>query len=554
MKKWKVIEKVNKPKSKTKTQDIVNLLLANRGIKTEKERKDFFKPVHPNKLSLRSLGFKTDQVNKTIKRIKQSLEKKEKVIVYGDYDADGICATAILWECLYGLGLDALPYIPERFSEGYGIKIETVEKLKEKYPNLGLIITVDNGIVATKAVEKINKLGVDVIVTDHHEPEKKLPKALAIVHTTKIGGAAVAWVLAREIKIAFKVKSKELEYGLDLVAIGSIADLIVLLGPNRSLVKFGIEALNETKRPGLISLFRDAKITIGSVGTYEVGFMIAPRINAMGRMKHAIDSLRLLCTNDETRADELSRYLNKTNYERQKTVEEVVVHAKETAGKKDWEGAIILVGEEYHEGVIGLAAAKLVEVYYRPAIVFSKGEEISKASARSVSGFNIIDAIRELDDILDEGGGHPMAAGFSMKTANIEEFTKKFTKVSAALLTDEILTRELKIDLEIDFKFLNWGLQKTIASFEPTGLGNPTPTFTTNKVNIFEARTVGKEGKHLKLVLEKNGKVINAIAFGFGDLITKATPGSQIDIAYVLEENVWNNEKTLQLRVRDIIA
>ena len=274
----------------------------------------------------------------------------------------------------------------------------------------------------------------------------------------------------------------------------------------------------------------------------------------MGRMKHAIDSLRLLCTNSEARADELSLYLNKTNYERQKTVEEVVVHAKETAGKKDWEGAIIIVNEEYHEGVIGLAAAKLVEVYYRPAIVFSKGEKISKASARSVSGFNIIDAIRELDDILDEGGGHPMAAGFSIKTVNIEEFTKKFSKISAALLTDEILTRELKIDLEIDFKFLNWGLQKTIASFEPTGLGNPTPTFATKKVNIFEARTVGKEGKHLKLVLEKNGKVINAIAFGFGDLITKATQGSQIDIAYVLEENVWNNEKTLQLRVRDILA
>lgn len=552
MKKWKILGKINKPKTKVKTQDIVNVLLANRNIKSEKEKKTFYKPEHPDKLTLRSLGINTSEVKKTIKRIKQSLKNKEKVIVYGDYDADGICATAILWECLYDLGLDVLPYIPERFSEGYGIKAESVKKLKEEHPKLGLIITVDNGIVAAKAVSEINKLGVDVIITDHHEPEKKFPKAFALVHTTKIGGAGVAWILAREIKNAFKVKSGELGNGLDLVAIGSIADLIVLLGPNRSFVKHGLVVLNKTKRLGLISLFRDAKIIPGSIGTYEIGFIIAPRLNAMGRMKHAIDSLRLLCTKDESRADELSRYLNKTNYERQKTVEEVVIHAKGLASQKEWEGVIILAHEDYHEGVIGLAAAKLVEMYYRPSIVLSKGEDISKASARSISGFNIIDEIRKLDDILVEGGGHPMAAGFSIKTNNIDEFISKFEASSSKLLTDDILTRELKIDLEVDFKYLSWGLQKSIALFGPTGLGNPTPTLTTRKVNVFEARTVGMKGKHLKLVLEKNGKVFNAIAFGFGELVTNIAPKSQIDIAYVLEENVWNNEKKLQLRIKDI--
>ncbi len=527
-----------------KGKDVFDILLKNRRIVTKKDREDFFNPKDPVKISLKEFGISEAEVKKSIKRIKEAIRKKEKIIVYGDYDADGVCATAILWEALYSLKANAMPYIPERFSEGYGLNIESIKKLKEEDPELKLIITVDNGIVANEAVLEAKKIGIDIIITDHHEPGKKTPKAFSIVHTTKIGGAGVAWVFAKEI-----VKNNN---GLDLCAIGTIADQIPLLGPNRSLVKFGLMELNRTKRPGINSLFEEASIIKGAIGTYEVGFMIAPRINAMGRLRHAIDSLRLLCTKNTTKAKDLSFEVGKANKERQKILSEIVIATRSETEKIENKKIIIVASETYHEGVIGLAAGRLVEEFYRPAIVFSKGEKYSKASARSVAGFNIIEAIRKVENLLVAAGGHPMAAGFTIESVNIAKFEKKLLEDSNVLLTDEVLQRKLKIDLEIDFDQINLELLEKLQDFEPTGLGNRSPIFASMNVEVVEARTVGKEAKHLKLKLRKDNFVFSAIAFGFGKISNDLGMDAKIDIAYTPQINLWNGSKNIELMIKDI--
>lgn len=530
--------------SKGKNKDIVSTLLKNRGVNSEKEKKEFLNPTRPEEFSLKQLGIDKSEVDKAVRRIKKALKSKEKVIVYGDYDADGICGTAILWETLYNLGLNVLPYIPERFSEGYGLNISSIEKLKKDDPKLKLIITVDHGIVADKKVDLASELGVDVIISDHHEVGKIKPKAYAVVHTTKLSGSAVAWIFSREI-------NKKCE-GLDLAAIGTISDQLPLIGANRSIVKYGLEDLGKTKRPGLLALFEEARLDPNTIGPYEVGFIIAPRLNAMGRMAHSIYSLRLLCTRNKAKARELAALVGKTNIERQKIVEEVVVSAREKLGKEFKESVIVLAHENYHEGVIGLAAAKLVEQFYRPAIVLSKKGDISKASARSISGFNIIQTIRKLEHLYIEGGGHPMAAGFSIETSKIEIFTKEINKLAKPILTDEIISRKLRIDLEIDFDQINYDLYFKLKEFEPTGLGNPSASFVTKKVEVVEARTVGRDATHLKLKLKQNQIVLDAIAFGFGNLLPNLTSDKKIDVVYFIEDNSWNGGKSLQLKIKDI--
>lgn len=565
---WRIIgksRKSSKSRIGRKNQDyIISVLLANRGIDNISEKDEFFDPKKPLNLTIEELGIDKKEVDKAVKRIKKAIGQKERIIIYGDYDADGICATAILWESLYAVTKRVLPYIPDRFTEGYGINSESIQRVKSDYPDLKLIITVDNGIVAKEAVETARKLGIDVIISDHHTKTNKTPNALAIVHTTKLCGSSVAWVLAREFinKIQISKPKFQIEKSLDLAAIGTISDQMPLIAANRSFAKLGLQQLNITKRPGLLALFKEAGLindrtrlrstSARQIGTYEVNYIIAPRINSMGRMEHAIESLRLLCTKDKNKASELAAYLGETNRKRQDTVEEVVIHAKSTAERIDWHGVIVLADESYHEGVIGLVASKLVEEYHRPAIVLSKGREYSKASARSVSGFNIIEAIREVEYLTEGGGGHPMAAGFTIKTKNINKFIEEFDRLSEPLLSDEVLSRKMKIDMELQFYEINDELVSKLDNFEPTGMGNPKPSFITKKVSVLDARTVGRNSDHLKLILQKGEHVYNAIAFSFGPLLIRLTPGALIDIAYNLEFNRWNGRESLQIKLRDI--
>ncbi|MBL7150835.1 single-stranded-DNA-specific exonuclease RecJ [Candidatus Microgenomates bacterium] len=458
MKRWQIIKKQKTKNKKQKTEEIIKIILNNRGLTTKKKIEDFLASPDPSHLTLKVLGISKRELNKAVKRIKKAIDNKESIIVYSDFDADGICGAAILWETLNSLSAKTMPYIPDRIKEGYGLSKTGIDKVLKEY-NASLIITVDQGITAKKEVKYAKKRGIDVIITDHHVLPKKPPKPLATIHTTSLSGAGVAWVLARHLtasqgkKISFKEVSKlsfgELASGnsdhLALAAIGTIADLIPLIGPSRSIVKYGLEELNQTKRIGLKALFKESGIEQGEIGTYHVGFIIAPRLNAMGRIVHAIDSLRLLCTRDRVQAKSLAQKLNQTNRERQKLMSETTNHAKELLKGQSLKTKrtvlekrlIFLSHDSYHEGVIGLVAGKLVEKFYRPAIVVSQGEIYSKASARSINGFNIVEAIRSCSDLLVDCGGHPMAAGFTVETKHLEKVKSKLEKLAGQEISQE---------------------------------------------------------------------------------------------------------------------
>ncbi len=549
-KRWEIKDRLRVKGERLKVEEIIEKLFANRGLKTKKQKTEFLKPTDPGKITLSDLKVSPREVRKAVLRLKKAIKDKEKIIIYGDYDADGICGTAVLWEALYALGANVLPYIPDRFEEGYGLSTKSVENIKSQMPNVKLIITVDNGIVANEAVKTANKLGVDVIITDHHQKGKKTPRTYSVIHTLATSGSGLAWFLAREVGKSFKGLS--FKGGLELVAIGTIADQVPLLGINRSLVKYGLSELNHTQRLGLLSLFNEAGIKSGQVSPYTVGFMIAPRINAMGRLGHAIDSLRLLCTKNVAKATDLSKILGKTNKERQRIVEEVVLHARGSVLGGSDKGVIIISHESYHEGVIGLAASRLVEEFYRPAIVISRGKDISKASARSIPGVNIIDMIRSTGDLLVSGGGHEMAAGFSIETAKLDLLAQKLQELSTHYLTADLLRKTLKIDLKIDFSQINRELYKILREFEPTGMSNPTPTFVSKGVKVEDARLVGADGKHLKLKLSQENESFSAIAFGMGEIHPRLKRESLIDVVYSLEEDNWNGKSGLQLKIKDV--
>ena len=543
--KWEILNK----SLVASDESLFKILLENRGIKSKKDKEEFLNPKDPMNIRLDDLKINTQQVKKIKERVKIAKKKNEFVIISGDYDADGITATAILWESLHGIGLEILPFIPDRFEDGYGIKTETVLKIKEKFPKVSLIITIDNGIVAYEGINKARELGIDVIVIDHHQKGVKKLKTSFIIHNTSVCGSALAWLFSKELS-----GKLETEERLGLAAIGTVADQMPLVGINRSIVKFGLHSLENTRRPGLIELFRESGLKQGinpcSIGTYEINYIIAPRINAMGRLKNGIESLRLLCTKNRLKAIQIAENVGRTNKERQKIVDEVLSLART---KVTNEKIIVVAGENYHEGVIGLAAGKLTEEYHRPSIVFSIDEEIAKASARSISGFNIIEAIRKVNLHL-EGGGHPMAAGFSIKSSKIEDFIKQINKHAKDLLTEDLLQKKVKIDCELNFGLLNDDLIKGITKLEPFGLGNPHPIFITKKAEVCNARTIGRDSKHLKLKLKKDEYIFDAIYFDGGEMYSKLTIGSKIDLVYGVDENIWNGYKNIQLIIKDILV
>jgi len=517
-------------------EDIIKNLLKNRNLITKKDIDDFLNPRKLEEIKIQELGVKKEDLEKIIRRLEKAKIKKEKIVIFGDYDCDGVCATAILWEALYKLGFDAMPYIPDRFEEGYGIKANSFENSKFQNLNPKLIITVDNGIVAYDAVTEAKKRRIDIIVVDHHTKETKRLATDYILHSTLVCGSSLAWFLVRELGI---------NTSLDLVTLGTIADQMPLLGINRSLVKYGLLELSKTKRVGLMALFKDLKLD--NVDVYGVGYIIAPRINAMGRLANATNALRFLCTRDPKKAGDLNKLLNETNIERQKIVDEVMERTMKEVRNEE---RVIVISGKYHEGVIGLASGKITEKFNKPSIVLSENGNISKASARSISGFNIIEAIKETGLIL-EGGGHPMAAGFSIETIKIKEFRLKINELNKEKLTDEILERKLKIDMQTSFENITKELVEELKKFEPVGPGNFSPVFTTSGVEVAEVKPVGSEGKHLKLKLSQNGIVFNAIWFN-ANHSSSPVLNSSVNIAYAIEENVWNNKTSIQLKIRDI--
>ncbi|MBI4058916.1 single-stranded-DNA-specific exonuclease RecJ [Candidatus Microgenomates bacterium] len=553
-KKWEILNKLKGQSAKLKVEEIIKILLENRGIKTASQKEEFFQPIHPDKLTAEKFGIDPIQLKKTVERIKQAKKSKEKVIVWGDYDADGICGAAILWEALYYSGVNALPFIPERRTEGYGLNIARMKQLKEEDPTVGLIITVDNGIVAHEKVDTAKELGIDVIITDHHLPRQTKPKAYSILHTVSISGAGVAYLLARELKIE-NLKLKIADDWLGLAALATIADMIPLVGVARSLVYHGLPVLQRTKRLGIMALFEVAGRPQKDLGTYDIGFILAPRLNAMGRLENALDSLRLLCTKNSAQARLLAQRLNQTNIQRQQMVVEAWTHAQTQV---DGQKLIFVAHETYHEGIVGLVASRLVEQFNRPAMVIAKGAELSRGSARSITGFNIVELLEKGREFLVEGGGHPMAAGFTVKTESISLLAEVLQKETVNILTEEISLPKLKIDCEIPLESVNEKLTREVMKFAPFGIGNPEPVFATCGVMVDDARLVGGDRQHLKLTISQEPNSLTAqqpmeaIGFGMGEMCGKLSPDKKVDIAYTVGIDTWSGNKRLQLKLRDI--
>ncbi len=552
MKKWEIINNSKFKIQNSKFQELTEILLHNRDIKTKKEIKEFLNPVLEN-ITPKNVGLNKLQLTKALKRIEKAISEKEHIIVFGDYDVDGITASAILWETLRAIGAEIMPYIPHRMDEGYGLSKIGIENAKLVSKNLKLIITVDNGIVANEAVKYANSQGIDVIITDHHLPENtKLPPAFAIVHTTKLCGAGIAYVLANEIKKE-RNTGKEKNTHLELATLGTIADLVPLTGANRAIAKEGLKKLRETTRPGLLALFEEAACGKENLGVYEVGHIIAPRLNAAGRLESAMDSLRLLCTKDANRARSLAVKLGRTNRERQEMMKESVTHASMTIRSKPIKKLLILGHETYQQGIIGLIAGRLVEEFYRPAIVLSIGEEYSKASVRSVVGFNIIEFLRKNQEFFVNLGGHPMAAGFTIETTKLKKLEKALSEMSEKILTDDLLTRRIKIDCELSLNNISPKLYEEIQKLSPFGMGNPEPVFVSRDVEVSDLRILGREGKHLKLMLhQENSPIFEAIAFGMGELAKDIGVGDKLSVAYTIDENKWNGNTKLQLKIKDL--
>jgi len=517
--------------------DIVKTLLANRGLKTKAQIEQFFHPIPP-------VDLKTPFDSKpAIQLIKAHIKKGHQIAIYGDYDVDGICSTAIAWETLYSVYKNVFPHIPHRESEGYGLSTKGIDHCLEQ--GAKLIIAVDNGIVAYDQVAYCRKRKCDIIIIDHHETGSKKLTANCILHSTSSCAAGLTWLFCRDYVLSCHpersrgippLASLGRDDKLELVAIATVCDIVPLLGPNRSFAKYGLEELHRTTRPGLQALFVEAGIK-DAIGPYEVGFIIGPRLNAAGRLEHAIDSLRLLCTKDPKRAQQLAASIGQTNRDRQDATLSAVTHALSAVTTTD---LIIAADKSYHQGVIGLVAAKLVEKYHRPAIAISIGELESKGSARSIPGFHITDHLRTAEKLLVNIGGHAMAAGFTVENSQLEILISKLTSIK---IDPKLLVKTQRVDAVVPLSTINYKLSTKLKAFEPFGLGNPTPIFKSSHLSISDSKSVGQTGKHLKF---KVGE-LEAIYFNAPKL-----PSNPVDLVYSLEENTWNGQTKLQLLIKDV--
>lgn len=533
--------------------ELINILLANRGLSSAVDIQEFFHPQSPTDIPLSSSGLDPDSVQQAIQLIKHHQENKNPIAVYGDYDVDGLCSTAILWETLYHKTLSpfVFPYIPHRKSEGYGLSQAGIDACLSK--GAKLIITVDNGIVAHSQISYARAQGADVIVIDHHEPEtasnspSSLPPANVILHSTKTCAAGLTWFFSREFSRVASGQRLAANGHLSLVSLAVVCDMVPLLGINRSLVKAGLEEIRCTSRPGLLSLLKDSAVSPEDIEAYHLGFVIGPRLNAMGRLEHALDSLRLLCTHDPSQADELAAKLGETNRSRQQLTIDATAHAIsqiETKYGANLPKLLIVADPSYDEGVVGLVAAKLLEKYSRPSIALSVGPEFSKASARSVPGFHITEHLRRSSHLLAAVGGHAMAAGFSVKTSDLEQLIELLVSDAQGQVNDSLLVKTRRVDAEIPFSLVGFDLYNRLQDFAPFGLGNPQPVFFTPSLSISNPRRLGKQNQHLKFQVNQ----FDAIAFNFS-----ANPPAVAGLYYSLDTNTWNGQTKLQLIIKDIV-
>ncbi len=505
-------------------------------------------------------------MEKAVARIEQAVAQNETIIVYGDFDADGVTATVLLTEALRGLGLDraqAQPYIPDRVDEGYGLNMEALRKLREK--GASLVISVDCGIRSVAEVEHANAIGLDMIITDHHSLGPTLPPATAVINPRRpdsaypekrLAGVGIAYKLAQALRRAMPQRATFSEEALlDLVAIGTVADLAPLLGENRKLVQDGLLVLNQARRPGIAALAEVARVQPGQVTAESIGFGLGPRINAAGRLAHAYTAARLLSAPNALLATQLAAELNALNRKRQQLTAEL--SAKAEAMIQPDAPILIAADPSFASGVVGLVASRLAEANYRPTIVIEQGEEESRGSCRSIPEFHMTEALDEVADLLLRHGGHAQAAGFTVRSADLPYFVARITEIAQDRLAQVNLTPTLTIDAEISINEVDWALLEMLSGLEPTGYANATPIFLSRGVEIISHRRVGHDGEHLQLRLSaSNGRaassyrILPAIAFRQGAW-AECLP-QYIDLVYTLSVNEWRGERSLQLMVQDI--
>jgi single-stranded-DNA-specific exonuclease len=519
--------------------------------------------------------FSLQSMDTAVERILQAIGNSENLAVYGDYDCDGVTACALLMTTLQALGAKAQPYIPDRFEEGYGLNSGALDKLKAL--GVSLVITVDCGVRAVKEAAHAKQIGLDLIVTDHHELEDNtLPDAFAVINPKRfdcrygfkyLAGVGVAFRLAQCLLRTHRdctgqsVALKEREL-LDLVAIGTVADIVSLTGENRSLVRAGIEQMNDSPRMGVKALLQAARIMQVDAG--RIGFGLGPRLNAAGRLEHALAAYELLMTNDRAKADDLAQHLNLQNEQRQSVTAQMAAAAEGLAIGNllapSLPSLLFAASEEYNSGVIGLAAARLVEKHYRPSVVVSISNGEARGSCRSVHGFDITEALDECRELLLKHGGHAAAAGFTARTECLGELQARLSAIASMAQPTDGWKRALKIDGEVRLSAINWKAVRELEQLEPHGMGNPRPVFVARGVRVLGAQRMGKaEAKqgapHLKLKLKDNGDrasaVWDAVMWRAGERIKELNPGDVIDVAFQVEATSWNGEQRLQLDVRD---
>lgn len=541
-------------------------LLAQRQILDYETSKDFFRP------SLDALHdpFIMKDMDKAVDRIRMALMRKEKIMVYGDYDVDGTTSVALMFGFLSKLHKDLIYYIPDRYSEGYGISFQGIDYAAQE--KISLIVCLDCGVKAIEKIDYANAFNIDFIICDHHLPGEQLPKAYAILDPKRkdcpypfkeLSGCGVGFKLIQALKQSLDPKTPGLKdidiyTYLDLVAVSTAADIVPIVGENRILTYFGLKYINENPRPGLKAIMvlnnftRELKVS-------DIVFLIAPRINAAGRIEHAFGAVKLLLAESTEAADVFALAINKTNSNRKDLDSEITQEAyslidndTQIVGKK----STVLFQAHWHKGVIGIVASRLIEKYYKPTIVLTESNGRATGSARSVKDFDVHSAIEECSDLLEQFGGHKYAAGLTLRLENVQAFTEKFERVVSASITNEMLTPEIEIDLEINFSDITQKTTRILKQFAPFGPENMTPVFMTK--DVFDSgygKIVGNN--HIKLELyQKNTPEIKiqAIGYDLGEYLDYFKRNIPVSIVYTIEENTWNNTTVTQLLLKEIKA
>lgn len=553
-------------KASNSIHPVLRQILYNRGLEQPAEIQAFLE----NRYLLSRDPFLLTDMDKAVDRIGRAIRDGEMIVVYGDFDADGVTSTVLLTEALRTMVDDrrlVVPYIPDRVDEGYGLNLEAISILRERGATLA--VSVDCGIRSPVEVAHAQAIGLDMIVTDHHSLGRILPPAVAVINPKRedstypermLAGVGIAFKLAQALRQAMPDRANFEESDLlDLVAVGTVADLAPLLGENRKLVAEGLAVLNEVRRPGIAALMNVSGLQPGTMTSESIGFALGPRINAAGRLSHAYDAARLLISTNAQAAQEHARILDELNRRRRTLTHQLSARAEAMV---DPAASIIIAGDpEFRSGIVGLVASRLAESTYRPTIIMEQGEEESRGSCRSIPEFHITEALDEVADLLVRHGGHAQAAGFTIRNENLPEFTSRMTAMAEAKLRGEDLRPALAIDAEVRLGDIDWALQGVLAQLEPTGNDNRSPLLLSRNVEVVSHRTVGTDSAHLQLFLvdpRQNGQsggyyagqALPAIAFRQG--VWAGCLPTQIDIVYHLGVNHWQGKTNLQLVIEDI--